>query len=238
MTTGPPRLARPTASLLPGMAAARNYAQTRAGAVSFALVDPAGRVHGFRQSDRYVSASVVKAMLLVSYLRANAGRALSGAEQARLGAMIRRSDNDAATATYRQVGDKGLYGVARLAGMRRYSVRGHWAKSQITAADQARFFSRVSSLVPKQHRSFARTQLSSITSSQRWGIPQALGSNDHVWFKGGWRGTGRGQLVHQAAHIERGGAHWGIAILTDGSPTHAYGVETVRGVAQRLLGTA
>jgi hypothetical protein len=120
--------------------------------------------------------------------------------------------------------------------MRRFSISGNtWGRAQITAADQARFFRRFESLVPIAHRAFARRQLSSITSSQRWGIPDSIESADRICFKGGWRGTGRGQLVHQAAQIEHDGARWGIAILTDGNPSHGYGVETVRGVARRLL---
>lgn len=108
-------------------------------------------------------------------------------------------------------------------------------EAEVTAADQARFFRSWLLFVPPRHRRFAQRQLASIIESQRWGIPEVARNDDKVWFKGGWRGTGRGQLVHQAAHIERGGAHWGVAILTDGSPSHGYGVETVRGVAKRLL---
>jgi hypothetical protein len=216
---------------------AQRYAASRRGHVSFAVVDPSGKLHGLRPSEQYVSASVVKAMLLVGYLSRPdvRGRALGSAEQARLGAMIRVSDNAAATATYAKLGDRALREVARRAGMRRYDVHGHWANSEITAADQARFFARVERLVPKRHRRYAMRQLASITSGQRWGIPETVDGGDRVWFKGGWRGTGRGQLVHQAALVDHDGARWAVAILTDGSPSHAYGVQTVRGIAERLF---
>ncbi len=205
--------------------------------MSFALVDPRGRLHGVRAQEQYVSASVSKAMVLVGYLSRPdvRRRALTGSAQARLGAMIRSSNNDAATRTFRDVGDRGMRDVARRAGMRRYDVHGHWANSQVTAADQARFFARMQRLLPGRHRDFAERQFANIVAGQRWGIPEVLGPNDEVQFKGGWRGTGRGQLVHQVATIERGGARWGVAILSDGSPTHAYGVQTVRGIAERLL---
>lgn len=216
---------------------ARRYADARAGHVSFAFIDPRGRLHGLRAREQYVSASVSKAMLLVGYLSRPdvRGRSLSATEQARLGAMIRTSDNAAATRTFLDVGDAGMFRVARRAGMRDYTVHGHWANSQVTAADQARFFVRMHRLLPARHRAFAQRQLASIVSGQRWGIPEVLGRTDKVQFKGGWRGTGRGQLVHQVATIERNGARWGVAILSDGSPSHAYGVQTVRGVAERLL---
>lgn len=219
------------------VARARRYARGRRGVVSFALIAPDGRVRGYRSGEQFVSASVVKAMLLVAYLRGPAsGRSrLSGAEQARLGAMIRVSDNDAATSTYHAVGDRGLRDVARRAGMRHFSVRDSWGYAQITAGDQARFFARLDALVPRRHRAFVRRQLSSITPAQRWGIPERIDAGDRIWFKGGWRGTGRGQLVHQVATVQHDGARWSVAILTDGNPSHGYGVETIRGVAERLL---
>lgn len=227
------------AQLQRSLARARRYAASRAGHVSFALVAPDGRTFGFHSREQYVSASVVKAMLLVAELRRSRDHALTAAQQARLGAMIHVSDNDAATATWGVVGgDDGMRAIARIAGMRHYDVHGGWATSQVTAADQARFFARIDRLVPVRHRAFARTALGSIVDWQRWGIPDAAPSGTRVYFKGGWRGTGRGQLVHQCALVERDGARWGIAILTDGSPSHGYGVETVRELALRLIGEA
>jgi hypothetical protein len=59
-----------------------------------------------------------------------------------------------------------------------------------------------------------------------------------VFFKGGWRPDPSGQLVHQAALLERGLRRIAIAVLTDGSPSEKYGRETVRGIAERLVGEA
>jgi uncharacterized protein GlcG (DUF336 family) len=47
--------------------AAVRYAETRAGTVSFAVVDEAGRLHGYHARAVAPSASVLKAMLLVAY---------------------------------------------------------------------------------------------------------------------------------------------------------------------------
>jgi hypothetical protein len=56
-----------------------------------------------------------------------------------------------------------------------------------------------------------------------------------VHAKGGWRETGSGHLVHQAAWLRGRQGELSIAILTDAQPSHIYGVHTVRGVADRLL---
>jgi hypothetical protein len=62
------------------------------------------------------------------------------------------------------------------------------------------------------------------------------GSSWHTWFKGGWRESPGGQLVHQAALLRNGGQRVAIAVLTDAQPSQAYGVDTIRGIAARLLG--
>jgi beta-lactamase class A len=51
------------------MAAAERYAQARSGTITFAVVDEAGRLHGYQAHAVAPSASVLKAMLLVAYLR-------------------------------------------------------------------------------------------------------------------------------------------------------------------------
>jgi hypothetical protein len=57
----------------------------------------------------------------------------------------------------------------------------------------------------------------------------------HVFFKGGWRGTGLGQLVHQVARLERGRTRFAMAVMTDGDPSMGYGITTIQGVTARLL---
>jgi hypothetical protein len=59
-----------------------------------------------------------------------------------------------------------------------------------------------------------------------------------TFFKGGRRATAGGQRVHQIARFERRGAAITIAVLSDGNPSQAYGRQTVRGIATRLLGAS
>jgi zinc D-Ala-D-Ala dipeptidase len=216
--------------------AARRYLGTRSGTNSWALIDNWGRLRSFEAQRVYVSASLVKAMLLVAYLRQIGDRAPDAGERASLGPMITSSSNDAADSIYYRVGDAALYDVARRSGMKRFWVGGYWGNAQFSAEDQARFFNRIDRLVPKASRGYARDLLSSVVSYQRWGFSRhAATAGFSTFFKGGWRGTAAGQLVHEAALFERGDTRLSMAVLTDGNPSHDYGTETLRGVAERIF---
>jgi D-alanyl-D-alanine dipeptidase len=219
------------------LAAVRRYLASRRALNSWALIDSRGRLHGVAPHRVYISASLVKAMLLVAYLRRIGNRMPTPAERALLGPMIRISDNRRATAIYHRVGDAGLLRLAARAQMRTFTVAFCWGCAHFSAADQARFFYEFDRLVPPRSRAYARRLLSSIVPYQRWGFSRySLAHGFHTFFKGGWRGTLRGRLVHEAGLFERGPLRFSMAVLTDGNPSQAYGTATLRGVAERIFG--
>ncbi|MEA2221154.1 MAG: hypothetical protein QOJ35_3780 [Solirubrobacteraceae bacterium] len=217
------------------VAAARRYLRGRAGRTAFAVVDTAGRLHGSHVHERFASASVVKAMLLVAYLDRLAGRGagLDARSRSLLYPMIHVSDNGAASAIFGVVGQGGLARLARRAGMHDFAPSPSWGGTAISAADQARFFYEQDSLVAHRFRGYARRLLSGIAGAQSWGIPPAARPRYKVFFKGGWN-PARGR-VHQVARLERGGRRLAIAVLQDATPSMAYGEATITGVARRLL---
>ncbi len=220
------------------VAAARRYLKGRSGYTAFATIDSDGRMHGVHLHRTFVSASVVKAMLLVAYLRmlAAGGGQLDSGARALLTPMIEVSDNGAATAVWYRVGESRVRALAGRAEMTDFSVSGYWANAQISAADQARFFFSMERSVPRRFRHFARHLLSHIVDYESWGIAAVARPRGwRVYFKGGWRGTERGQLVHQVARLQRPHARVALAVLTDGDPSMTYGIETIEGVTARLL---
>jgi hypothetical protein len=220
------------------VATARTYLGARAGRTAFAVVDSEGRVSGRAVHRTFVSASVVKAMLLVAYLRKldRHHRPLDAGSRALLHPMIHVSDNSAATAVWRRVGNPALYRLAHAAHMTDFSILGDWASAHISPADQARYFFELDSLVPPRFRPYARHLLAGIASYESWGVPRVARPRGwHVLFKGGWRGTHLGQLVHQAAQLDRGPTRFGMAVMTDGDPSMSYGIGTIEGVTRRLL---
>lgn len=233
----------------PGPAAiarAERYLDSRGGHTALAVVDTEGRMHGVRINDQFITGSVVKAMLLVAYLRrldAQGQRYVDSNSNNILYPMIHVSDNNAATQCWDIVGNSGLYAVAKAAGMTHFSVDtsaswgGEWGAALLTAHDQAKFFFEMDSLIPREFVGYARNLLSHIASYEAWGIPtiaRPLGYT--VFFKGGWRPSPDTYLVHQIARLEKGGHRFSIAIMTDGDSGMGYGIDTIQGTTQALLG--
>ena len=235
LTFGLPATAEAAHTWKPHIRAAASYAATRAGGISFGVRTDRG-LRGVRVERTVPSASVLKPMLLVAYLRRAEvrHRRLTGAERALLGPMIRRSDNTAASRVCNIVGTGGL---ARLAGrvrMRRFHATRPWGLSSIDVADQTRFLLHIDRYVPRRHRRYALRLLGSIVPPQRWGIARVRPRGWALYFKGGW-GSGTGWADHQVALLRRGRRRLAVAILITSSPSHEYGKETLRGIAARLL---
>jgi hypothetical protein len=232
----------------PGPAAisrAERYLSSRGGHTALAVVDTEGRMSGIRMNDQFITGSVVKAMLLVAYLRRlnrMGQHSIDSGSDSILNPMIEVSDNNAATRCWQIVGDSGLYEVAHAAGMTHFSVDtgaswgSEWGAALLTAHDQAKFFFEMDSLIPHEFVGYARYLLSHIASYEAWGIPaiaRPLGYT--VFFKGGWRPSPDTYLVHQIARLEHGRKKFSIAIMTDGDPDMGYGIDTIQGTTQALL---
>jgi hypothetical protein len=221
------------------VAAARGFLDGRAGHTSFAVVDSAGHVAGVRLHEHFESASVVKVMMLTAYLQRLAAhhRGLTSADTSLLYPMIHISDNAAASAVLSIVGPGALARVAREAGMSDYAPGvGWWAFTQTSAIDQARLLFVLDRLIPRRFYGYARYLMSTIESSQSWGIPPVARPRWQVFFKTG--ALPSQGLFNEVGRLERGPITFTIAVFTDGDPSMAYGEQTIEGVAARLLAGA
>lgn len=214
--------------------AAKRVARKRAGKVSFSV-----RGGGVRRSSDgrrgYKSASVVKAMMLVAYLRRYDDRELSRSERKRLKKMIRRSHDDSATEVRDIIGNGALERLADKVGMPCFASASSWGSTQICSRDMAKLFKVIDELMPRRHRRFGMTQLRRIVRKQRWGIPEVTGWKP--FFKSGWYPDPGGWRVHQVALLRSPRRQeLAVAVLTSGQPSKGYGIETVRKVANQLVG--
>jgi hypothetical protein len=219
----------------PHMLAAIGYTDTRTGDVAFA-VRTEHRFYGYRPDHDEWSASVVKAMLMVAYLneRSIRNRDLNARDRQLLTPMITESNNDDAQIVFDTVGQGALQALAHRVGMTHFATSPIWGETEVTAADQTRFFLHIDSLIPARHRAYAMSLLAGIVPSQRWGIGEVAPKGWKLYFKGGW-GYGTGLVDHQVALLVRGCARVSIAVLTMHDGSHAYGKDTLKGIFRRLL---
>ncbi len=219
------------------MASARGWAARRHGTVSFSVRVP-GRQWGWRADRSAPTASVIKALLLVAYLRQGdvRHRHLRATDRALLSPMIRRSDNLAATRVRDIVTNARLAHLGRVARLSSLRVDPNWGVSRLDARDASRFFLELPALVPVRHRAYATGLLERIVASQRWGIGRvSLPAGWTLLFKGGW-GSSTGSVDHQVALLRGAcGAALAVAVMTTDDGSHAYGKATLRGVFARLL---
>jgi len=219
--------------------AARPVAEQRTGTVGYAVFDQHGRyVTGHRAKQSFHSASVLKSMLLVCYLSQGdvRGRALTTYERTQLRAMITRSADEPANWIWGRV--RGcLPRLARSVGMPNFSTESVWGHSRVTPYGVARLFWRIDTRVPVRHRAFAMRQLREVVPAQRWGLATVVPAGMTISFKGGFAGYQHGGwVISQGALLgARNGHRISMAVLTNGSPTQAYGHETLRLIGRRLL---
>ncbi len=219
----------------PDMSAAIAYAHSRVGDIAFA-VRTQHRFYGYRPDHDEWSASVVKAMLLVTYLDSAPvrDRALTTRDTSVLGPMIRISDNGDAQIIFDTVGQAGLSALAGRVGMTRFATNPVWGETHITPRDQTRFFLHIDGYVVARHRTYAMRLLRSISPADRWGIGELPVPGWKLYFKGGW-GYGTGLEDHQVVLLTRGCARVSLAVLTMYDGSHPYGKATLKGLFARLL---
>lgn len=215
---------------------AKRFARGRAGGVRFAFIDPYGRSHQLNGAQTAPMASLFKTLLLATYLSRPSvrHRSLHGWERALLNPMIRRSDSSAATRVRDLLGPGPIIAMAHRAGMQDFSYNPVWGLSRTSSRDQAKFFYHWDRFVPERHQAYARYLLSHIVPSQRWGVGRARPSGWSLFFKGGWA-AGTGRVNHQTAFLEHSRCRVAVSVMTEFSPDHHYGSETIEGVSERLL---
>ncbi|MFB4300351.1 serine hydrolase [Actinomadura sp. NTSP31] len=222
-----------------------NALKGRTGTESVAVYDrKRGLRCGVLAGRHYDSASVVKATVLAALLRSAAEehRQLSAAEEDLATKMITRSDNRAASALWRTVGRARLARFLKRAGMAHTTLdpAGHWGLTQITAADQITLLRRLTAhnrLLTDDARAYELDLMHQVMPSQRWGTTAGTPAGVTWHVKNGWLPRhGKDWRVHSIGAFTGHGGNYLIAVLTQGTPTMAYGVGTIERVARAVHG--
>lgn len=217
--------------------------QGRAGTVSVSVVDT---VRGVRcdlgASRKQDSASVIKVTVLGTLLRRaqEEKRALTQTESDRARLMVTRSDNDATTALWDQLGTARIRKFFQLVGMddASFDPGGWWGKTQITTRDQIKLLTlltRPGSVLTDTSRQYALKLMAEVVADQRWGAPAGAPSGVKVYVKNGWAPRETHQWrINSIAAFTGGGRDYRIAMLSQDNATMAYGVATLERVAKAI----
>jgi beta-lactamase class A len=235
-----------TSTSHPALAAAlaRDIGTARSGRSSTVAVwvdDPgAGLTCSLSASSHFVSASIVKVVILGAMLRKalDQHRYLTSTEATQLHSMITQSDNNAASALWAKLGHAYLQHFLNLAGMTQTILgpSGYWGLTQATAHDEMlllRVLLRANPILSTNSRTYALSLMAQVTASQRWGVPAGAPSTVTVHVKNGWL-----PLSTHGWRINSIGGftwpqHWySIVVLSMDNPTMSYGITTVETIAR------
>ncbi|WNO75598.1 MULTISPECIES: serine hydrolase [unclassified Streptomyces] len=239
---GAVRTAEAAVDLDASLARALEPVALRSGAsLSVAVLDTASGDTAVHGREAYDTASIVKVGILAALLlRAqDDGRTPTAEERTRAAAMIRLSDNDAATALFTAVGGAaGLDAAHARLGLTETAAEAAWGLTRTTARDQLALLRAVfgtDSVLNEDSRSLVRALMADIAADQDWGV-SAAGTG---WaLKNGWMPRTATGLwdVNSIGRVSVGGRVLLIAVLSAGHATKEAGIAVVEAAARAAVG--
>ncbi|MFJ8361552.1 serine hydrolase [Streptomyces sp. NPDC093984] len=215
----------------------------RRGTVAVGLYDRSTNTTcSLRGTSAYDSASVVKVTVLATLLwdAKKHNRYLTSRENSLATAMITKSDNNATSTLWKQLGLTKIKGFLTAAGMTQTKpgANGYWGLTQITVQDEQKLLKLLTaknSVLSDNSRAYELKLMANVISSQRWGTPAGAPSGVAVHVKNGWlqRST-HGWRVHSVGTFNGRGHDYMITVLTWDNSTMNYGVTTIQNVARAI----
>ncbi|MGR3872311.1 serine hydrolase [Streptomyces graminifolii] len=216
---------------------------TRKGTVAVGLYDRTTKTTcTLRATSAYDSASTVKVTVLATLLwdAKKHNRLLTSRETTLTKAMITKSDNDATSTLWKQLGMTKIKGFLSAAGMTQTKpgANNYWGLTQETVTDEQKLLKLVTaknSVLSDNSRAYILKLMNQVISSQRWGTPSGAPSKVTVHVKNGWlqRST-HGWRVHSLGTFSGGGHDYMMSVLTQDNSTMSYGITTIQGVAKAI----
>jgi beta-lactamase class A len=211
---------------------------------SFALLDQVtGEEVLYQENTAFETASIVKVDILATLLWQDqqSGTSLSQSQQQLATDMITESDNDAASALWDQIGEaSGLAKANVVFGLTETTPGqdGWWGLTTTTAADQLRLLQVItnsSSPLNSSSRSYLLGLMSQVESDQRWGVPDAAGTQaTEVDNKNGWMTSSAEDdrwVINSIGQILEPGHDWLVVVLSDDNSTESSGITLVQHTA-------
>jgi hypothetical protein len=222
-------------SMIPKIAA---YVGTRVDNVTVAVENMrTGQIYQFRPGLVEHTASTLKVDILATLLTQTqaAGRSLTPAEQALAVPMIEDSLDSAADALWVRLGPAAVAAFERAAGMTMTTpaTDGVWGTTTTTALDRLAMIRALvapNALLTDASRNYVLNLMQHINPQQDWGATGGVPPGVSVALKNGFAVI-NGWQINTTGWVDGDGRDYTVAVLTDGNPTEAYGIETVNAIS-------
>ncbi|MFD9907628.1 serine hydrolase [Streptomyces sp. NPDC059063] len=195
-----------------------------------------------RAGTAFDSASVVKATVLATLLwdAKKHNRHLTDREANLATAMITRSDNNATSTLWRQLGASKVKKFLAAAKMTKTvpGSGGYWGLTRINVTDEQKLLALITGkndVLSDNARAYILKLMGKVVRDQRWGTPAGAPSGTSIAVKNGWlpRST-HGWRVHSIGAFKGRGHDYTISVLTHGNSSMNYGVDTIQRVAKAI----
>ncbi|MFJ9155153.1 serine hydrolase, partial [Streptomyces sp. NPDC102270] len=244
-----PALSMQTRTTAGTYAAMQHQSKARVTAAVLSLDGGSRKTLLYGEDALYDTASIIKVNILAALLlqAQDAGRHLTTHESALAEPMIRHSDNAAANALWREIGQApGLEAANKRLGL--ISTKGghgtKWGLTRTTASDQIRLLlsvfdgaatSKTGSPLNNESRTYIQTLMSRIASDQAWGVSTASGAE--YALKNGWlqRTTSGLWDVNSVGQVTVDGHRYLVTVLSDGSRSMSDGISLVERAARQAV---
>jgi hypothetical protein len=225
----------PATVIVPAVTA---YAATRTDNITVAVEDlRTGEIMQFRPGIVEHTASTVKVDILATLLQQDqvSGRTLTPAEQSLAVPMIEESLDSAADALWSQLGPGAIGAFEHASGMTgtQPATDGVWGTTTTTALDRLtmlRTLVEPNALLTDASRTYLLNLMEHVTPSQDWGATGGVAPGVTVALKNGFSVID-GWQINTEGWVDGEGRDYLIAVLTDGNPTEAYGIQTVNDIS-------
>jgi hypothetical protein len=213
------------------------YMATRSDNVTAAVSDiRTGVTYTYRPGVVENTASTVKVDILATLLHeTQADGSLTPTEQALSVPMIEDSLDTAADALWVQLGPAAIGAFESAAGTTSTvpAVNGVWGTTTTTAEDRLAMLRTVvfqNGLLTNASRAYILDLMEHVTPSQDWGATGGVPPGVTVALKNGFSQI-IGWQINTTGWVNGDGHDYLIAVLTDGNPSEAYGIQTANAIS-------
>jgi beta-lactamase class A len=202
-----------------------------------------GQLVSYNGSQQFITASIEKADILSAllYQLQEENSHLTGKEKSLATKMIENSDNDSATALYKDAGESSDIDTANHAfGMTETQVGtdGYWGLTTTTPNDQIRVLSQIftsQTILAPASQAYIQNLMSQVESDQSWGVPSAADSGTNYAVKNGWLPDPKTKLweINSIGEITHDGDKMLIAVLSTDNDGYSDGISLIEKVVDK-----